>query len=1232
MEKYLPSGIWDNPTSEEQKAYQEFLLAWDADDSEYQEHYKTWIDSRSEETVRTLAYGTDCTNVPLNPYVCLEYDLISMWPLPCCGSANPFYDFYNNHHLEPYPEGGALYADYSAFIYYQGPGVSTLRNTDTEVLIGQNDFTVFFGAYLVRGGDTLASVGTDTWKVGVEEDGTGYRAYFYVPCQPVLYSRTFYLDSEAEVSFAAVKTDTDLYLFSHEGCISCPTIINQDCTSLDCTIDAPSYLEVDAGGGIRNVAIWNRALDVQETGNLLLNVNIRYDSIQSHTQTDKSFCFDYNDGYNHFGLLTNGAADAPYIETAGGVVEVGGEADESFSDVIDAGGIVEVGGEADEFKTGSFNEIMDGGAEAGGEADARIGVRITQVSSEIVHADNSLRITQALPEIVYADNSLRITQAHVEVIYSLPLGGVLVDGTAEESVTSINTYNETMDGGALVGGTAYETFDEHTTHNIESGVEIAFPIPAKSAQNRKPNCTPSVESLQRKGLVEWWTSNIPGGSRLYNPLGPDANVEVYDPDTVWEVDPERGYVPVYDGTNDYAAVRSGPENNPNWDITVGTFSAWVRADGSSSNYMGILTRSQMYDVGNQVLPFCIGLDNMRPWSGVSDAGVLVDVTGSTAVNIGEWALITATINGTLGTIDIYLNGEYQASSSVLASIHTNDQRYLIGAFGYHDGTEFFFNGAIDDVRIYNRVLTPQEIQQLYSPQTRYDLWFEPEKADLVLVSTALGVVVGGEADESKISTFNEIMDGGVVAGGIADEFITGSYDETMDGGAVVGGIADENFQDLIAVDGGVLVDGTANENQENNEITDSGVLVDGTANENQEHNEITDGGVVVDGTAEEDLISGSNTYDETMDGGVLVGGEATLTNDIDMEGGAVLGGIAEVTILGVLVGGEADYFAIFDPTIGENEWHFVARYNQVSDTELEEHLYPSAHDETMDCYIYLDDVNNILYWQFDPTFTPIDTIRFRGPADYNERGVTQIIVDDFYQGNAPVTADQADEIKAGLWYVFYRAWTLETYYILMRGQIVNEPVDVGGETEPSQVRSEYIEAGTLVGGSAIIDVDDGKYYEIMEGGAVVSGDYFQTYLEEGSAGARLGGKAYVDYKENQCPCVPTSRVLSLNELNFLDQQIFIQEMIDRSQRKGLRWNSIRVLTQFKAIEDNFEYFLTQTQFGITLDITKDGKFFGNFSSQLHSEIQDLFDEVVNKVKDDIRLKETLSMAQGISGS
>lgn len=74
---------------------------------------------------------------------------------------------------------------------------------------------------------------------------------------------------------------------------------------------------------------------------------------------------------------------------------------------------------------------------------------------------------------------------------------------------------------------------------------------------------------------------------------------------------------------------------------------------------------------------------------------------------GQWYYVVGTFNGT--AIKCYLNGVLkdtnQMSRIVLSEIRPSDAKLLIGEDGWHN----MFNGTIDEVRIYRRALTAQEI-------------------------------------------------------------------------------------------------------------------------------------------------------------------------------------------------------------------------------------------------------------------------------------------------------------------------------------------------------------------------------------------------------------------------------------------------------------------------------------------------------------------------------------------
>jgi len=97
----------------------------------------------------------------------------------------------------------------------------------------------------------------------------------------------------------------------------------------------------------------------------------------------------------------------------------------------------------------------------------------------------------------------------------------------------------------------------------------------------------------------------------------------------------------------------------------------------------------------------------------TDGSAVVTHTGSnTTFSAGTWYHVEATYDNA-GTMDLYVNGvldAIQKSSSVPASVDNNTSNLYIAAKENTAGNiDTHFNGAIDDVRIYNYARTASQV-------------------------------------------------------------------------------------------------------------------------------------------------------------------------------------------------------------------------------------------------------------------------------------------------------------------------------------------------------------------------------------------------------------------------------------------------------------------------------------------------------------------------------------------
>ncbi|NUM52000.1 MAG: LamG domain-containing protein, partial [Flavobacteriales bacterium] len=82
---------------------------------------------------------------------------------------------------------------------------------------------------------------------------------------------------------------------------------------------------------------------------------------------------------------------------------------------------------------------------------------------------------------------------------------------------------------------------------------------------------------------------------------------------------------------------------------------------------------------------------------------------------GSWYHVAGTYNKATGEQKLYVNGQlvntriHPAGNTVVPLTWYSDMR-----IGHSMNGNSYFNGKIDDVRLYNKALTNQEVQDLYN--------------------------------------------------------------------------------------------------------------------------------------------------------------------------------------------------------------------------------------------------------------------------------------------------------------------------------------------------------------------------------------------------------------------------------------------------------------------------------------------------------------------------------------
>lgn len=135
--------------------------------------------------------------------------------------------------------------------------------------------------------------------------------------------------------------------------------------------------------------------------------------------------------------------------------------------------------------------------------------------------------------------------------------------------------------------------------------------------------------------------------------------------------------------------------------------AWFKT--SYNDYGGILCSRTSLNVANDITTDSYGHPAFHLSDGNANNQPLTGLSTSVQLNDDNWHLIVGTYDGT--TLKLYTDGIFQGELKRTFTIAVNDSFKI----GWDDlnGYSRFFSGKIDEVRIYNRALTPDEVTKLY---------------------------------------------------------------------------------------------------------------------------------------------------------------------------------------------------------------------------------------------------------------------------------------------------------------------------------------------------------------------------------------------------------------------------------------------------------------------------------------------------------------------------------------
>jgi hypothetical protein len=226
----------------------------------------------------------------------------------------------------------------------------------------------------------------------------------------------------------------------------------------------------------------------------------------------------------------------------------------------------------------------------------------------------------------------------------------------------------------------------------------------------------------------------------------------------------------FDGTDDYVNLGAASTNfdNRNKSYTIG---GWVKLNESNpAEPIPIIGQGAVLAANYWVNGGLMQLTATNMISFIHYDGSAYQILSSTSQTIGTWFHILGVYDISTKKMKIYINGvlDSEASNKTPANYSSAGAWYL----GYSGSTstafDDYFNGLIDDVRIYNRALSVSEVARLYedSPPPIAYFKFDEGTGQTVnnsassTISGTLGATSGASTDDPTWKSSAECRYGG----------------------------------------------------------------------------------------------------------------------------------------------------------------------------------------------------------------------------------------------------------------------------------------------------------------------------------------------------------------------------------------------------------------------------------------------------------------------------------------
>ena len=208
------------------------------------------------------------------------------------------------------------------------------------------------------------------------------------------------------------------------------------------------------------------------------------------------------------------------------------------------------------------------------------------------------------------------------------------------------------------------------------------------------------------GLVGWWPFNGNANDESGNGNNGTVNGATLTSDRNGVANQAYSF----DGVDDYISVN----DNLSFHNQIFTITTWI--NGSNFNgFNQVLSKNYGASVNESIN---LVVNNLSTWNVMAQVGgdgyYGTLIQSPTILSQNEWHMLCYIYRGVNEIQELYIDGVNISSNVALSLVQYDNKSLTIASQWENNALQYFLNGSLDDIGIWNRALTDCEIQNLYN--------------------------------------------------------------------------------------------------------------------------------------------------------------------------------------------------------------------------------------------------------------------------------------------------------------------------------------------------------------------------------------------------------------------------------------------------------------------------------------------------------------------------------------